>query len=109
MGILRTDPDPQPSSDIIFWEGKREGEKRMGTKEEKGQTLHLSVSPAGTENQPDTTALGDPTAPPASTTASWMESLIVLVSPPSLPPSNSFSCSVFCSPSVPLQTFVMES
>ena len=44
MGILRTDPDPQPSSDIIFWEGKREGEKRMGTKEEKGQTLHLSVS-----------------------------------------------------------------
>ena len=44
LGILRTDPDPQPSSDIIFWEGKREGEKRMGTKEEKGQTLHLPVS-----------------------------------------------------------------
>ena len=60
----------------------KEKERREGGRRRRRAKLCICRS-VGTENQPDTTARGDTTAPP-STTASWMESLIVLVSPPSL-------------------------
>ena len=59
LGILRTDPDPQPSSDIIFWEGKREGKKRGGEGGRERVKLWISrrsdsPSDSRTENQPTT-------------------------------------------------------
>ena len=83
MGILRTDPDPQPSSDIIFGRVKEKERREWGRRRRKAK-LCICRS-AGTENQPDTTALGDTTAlQPPQPQAGWSHLLFLSRLPPSL-------------------------